>query len=904
MIVTVTWSTDDGVVVADTISTNDIVLCGSLTVTGVTKNPETNAAQIVATYLVAPPGGSWNREDNIVCSVYAVGGTVAAGEGPEPVAPSAWNSDSYLRNLHVNIQRLDPQPTAQTALPDITTASSATQDFTVLWSEHLVQGLLNHGTISTDDISITGPAGSLEITGVVTSTTTNATDITATYTFAAPAGGWSLQHNGLYNVYSVRGRVSAVDNAGEIYSNANYVLLDQFLVDLPARFFDTGFNSTNLTHDLEQSTGTAATFNGTNATFSGIGESDRSYLRTVIEDYNSTSFVAEVTVTLNGGGAPGIAFFGLGAGEPYPPSSFLPRWGPHAYMRVAPDDWGGEVWLVDNGHTINPATTGDGGDGTHRLQIFHDAVAQEIHFAIAQDYTGGTFVATTTYDPISTADNSFDGSNARIFFGGAADVRFDDLSIRPVQSTPEHITLDFTGRQLDNPYTPHEWDWRKHQWKEDGFTVRVVPGAFTEGLLLPEGTPHEMTLAAPGSYGDRNALTWYMGAITAGVGAPLDRELDGNVVQLEITHDSGASFDVVSANVVDRSNSLIWEGSNGAVVRTPPGTNDLSRSGLTGVTSVRFLARYAIHPEDVILDDIVLALNLDEVAGPTAGTFIDETIASDHGNTEGWVNLVFVYGTGSSNLKLGTWDGSPIKVYGTSITPGTYEFLMDVSAMTNETAGAFFDSFVPNFTMTGMSPDLAETPTNLTSGATWRFVFTVEEGDAIVGQQLEIVLGIPAYETDFNNARFYELHRFTANYTPVLSAYETWADAYDLAGPNALFDADPDGDGGKNGYEWATGTIPTNPASICMLGIHTTNTDAVVTFTRNTNATDVVIQLQRSLDLMTNVWNGIATNTTGSWTPPGIVTETGASNPVDVDITDSLTNSAAAFYFYRLMIDL
>jgi len=131
--------------------------------------------------------------------------------------------------------------------------------------------------------------------------------------------------------------------------------------------------------------------------------------------------------------------------------------------------------------------------------------------------------------------------------------------------------------------------------------------------------------------------------------------------------------------------------------------------------------------------------------------------------------------------------------------------------------------------------------------------------------------------------------------------YEFWAISYGLSGTNALFDADSDGDGGKNGYEWATGTNPTNPASITMLGISSTNTDAVVSFTRNTNATDVAIELQRSLNLVSNVWNGIATNTAGSWNPPGIVTETGSGNPVDVEITNSHTNQPAANY--RLLVE-
>ena len=38
----------------------------------------------------------------------------------------------------------------------------------------------------------------------------------------------------------------------------------------------------------------------------------------------------------------------------------------------------------------------------------------------------------------------------------------------------------------------------------------------------------------------------------------------------------------------------------------------------------------------------------------------------------------------------------------------------------------------------------------------------------------------------------------------------------------------------------------------------------------------------------------------GSWTPPGIVTETGAGNPVDVEITNTHTNQPAANYRLRV----
>jgi len=182
---------------------------------------------------------------------------------------------------------------------------------------------------------------------------------------------------------------------------------------------------------------------------------------------------------------------------------------------------------------------------------------------------------------------------------------------------------------------------------------------------------------------------------------------------------------------------------------------------------------------------------------------------------------------------------------------------------------------------------------DLLGGGATESVYVIATYGSLTGSSFATVTDLPSnYRIDY---------AYNGNQIALIqmTPFESWADGYDLSGGDALFDADPDNDGGKNGYEWATGTNPTNPASICMLGIGSTNTDAVVTFTRNTNATDVAIELQRSLNLVSNVWSGIATNTAGSWNPPGIVTESGTGNPVDVEITDSHTNAAN----YRLRVE-
>jgi microcystin-dependent protein len=132
--------------------------------------------------------------------------------------------------------------------------------------------------------------------------------------------------------------------------------------------------------------------------------------------------------------------------------------------------------------------------------------------------------------------------------------------------------------------------------------------------------------------------------------------------------------------------------------------------------------------------------------------------------------------------------------------------------------------------------------------------------------------------------------------------FDRWVTAFGLSGANAAFDADPDGDSVKNGFEWASGTNPTNAQSFARLMIDS-GTDVVnIKFSRNTNATDVSLFLERTTGLnnASNGWTGLVTNVAGAWTPPGGVVETGATNPVNVTASDQKTNVPAANYRLRI----
>lgn len=135
--------------------------------------------------------------------------------------------------------------------------------------------------------------------------------------------------------------------------------------------------------------------------------------------------------------------------------------------------------------------------------------------------------------------------------------------------------------------------------------------------------------------------------------------------------------------------------------------------------------------------------------------------------------------------------------------------------------------------------------------------------------------------------------------------FDRWITSHGLSGPGAGFDGDADADGVENGFEWATGTSPTDANSSSRLAGSAAGENVLIRFPRNTNATDVRLFLQRATGLIaSNVWTGIASNHFGVWLPPAApvsVSEGGATNPREVIVADRLTNSPSAVY--RLKIE-
>ncbi len=260
--------------------------------------------------------------------------------------------------------------------------------------------------------------------------------------------------------------------------------------------------------NLVQSSGPGASFNGSNATFAGVGS--RSYLRTIDTDYSTTDFSALTTVTIPGGQAGwGLVFFGMGTGEPDGGFYGEPRTGSHIYMRPGPDDFGGGgVTITDN--TVETVASADlAGNGTHRLRMDWDSTAQQMSYYVHQDYTGGPFVPSSSFAATNGADNGFDATNSRIFLGGANGAAFDDFEVTSLQPTPPRPGITDSYSRLvdsDNPYG--YWRFNESSTGDpavnSGSAGTALNGNYGQ-FAPPDGVPTVGAAGIPGAAGNTAA---------------------------------------------------------------------------------------------------------------------------------------------------------------------------------------------------------------------------------------------------------------------------------------------------------------------------------------------------------------------------------------------------------------
>ncbi len=198
--------------------------------------------------------------------------------------------------------------------------------------------------------------------------------------------------------------------------------------------FNENFNPRNPRPDMLEATGAAPSYATGAAVFAGSNAdgSDRGYLRTIAANYNTTSFRADVTVTIPGGYAGnGIASFGFGRGEPNCNFFCEGNTDPSIYLRILPSDfYGPKVEATSSADGTLDTVLGQGGTGTHRVRIEWNATARAITLSIMSNYVDGAeFVPTAVLGPY-TLGPEYDATNSHIFFGGAGMDSFDNLNVK------------------------------------------------------------------------------------------------------------------------------------------------------------------------------------------------------------------------------------------------------------------------------------------------------------------------------------------------------------------------------------------------------------------------------------------------------------------------------------------
>ena len=224
------------------------------------------------------------------------------------------------------------------------------------------------------------------------------------------------------------------------------------VADAGTMFFDESFDTATVTANLSLPAGWTS---GTNSSPAGVAQNNaspvydpvsetnitpRTYITTVATNYNTVDFIYEVSFTVAGGGGQGLAYVGIGSGQPN--SGFYDEPASAFYLRQSPTDFdrgstGYSIGLPNGTHVESPLANPGPGNGAYRAQV--QKVGNLVTIGLDTNYTGGPFVATYSATKSMLTELSFlDSTNTRLFFGTAsASTTFDNLSITGPGAVPE-----------------------------------------------------------------------------------------------------------------------------------------------------------------------------------------------------------------------------------------------------------------------------------------------------------------------------------------------------------------------------------------------------------------------------------------------------------------------------------
>ena len=193
---------------------------GALSVSNVQASPKQDAASITATYFVNAPAGGWVSSDDgsytVSLNTAGLGSATDTSGGTVLPASGSFSVD------------VPPPPIATfTAPAPITSLNAGAESIVVTYSG--ASGI-DASTINSANLTVSGPVENLPVTGVSVSPAGDASVITATYTLAAPQGGWQPSSNGTYAAsLNTSGTGSVADTSGNLVLPAS----GQFSVDVP-----------------------------------------------------------------------------------------------------------------------------------------------------------------------------------------------------------------------------------------------------------------------------------------------------------------------------------------------------------------------------------------------------------------------------------------------------------------------------------------------------------------------------------------------------------------------------------------------------------------------------------------------------------------------------------------------
>ena len=199
-------------------------------------------------------------------------------------------------------------------------------------------------------------------------------------------------------------------------------------------------------------------FDTTNGATFGTGNSGiegRNTIRTIEQNYDTVSFVSQITIQSLGTNFEGI--FGLGSGN------FVGGGAPGApannavYLRLRDDGASDEKY---SGVKVGPTATTTPVDVTYdfstsapiRMQMVYNNKAKTAVFSFDTAYDGVTFTPDVALPAIATGD-ILKGSRASVFFSGRSNVVFSDLSITQFSTLPVDVDLslkDWSGTSQSN----------------------------------------------------------------------------------------------------------------------------------------------------------------------------------------------------------------------------------------------------------------------------------------------------------------------------------------------------------------------------------------------------------------------------------------------------------------------